>query len=208
MWAAISELVQSVHVESINPKDPVRVFSYPDSWRCIGVGNSAAVFQPKDTPEICIKVYANNLNSSAETEAQIYRQLGVSDYFPEFFEGGQNYLVIAYRPGKNIYDCLVQGQFIPEQVLHDIDNGITYARAKGLNPCDIHAKNVIVHNDRGYLIDVSDYRKNGTCRRWDTLRQAYYDYYQELYQPGLTLPIWLLETVRKWYKAHEQAHED
>lgn len=202
-YSQIEQKMEHVQVVSVNPRDPVHVRTQPDAWRCIGVGNSAAVFQPKDHPELAIKVYAQGFESVAEEEAAIYEQLGHSPYFPEFYGRGDDYLMIGYRQGRNIYDCLLQGVYIPEQVIQDVEAAISYARERGLNPSDIHVKNVLVHEGRGYLVDVSDYRKEGECRRWESLKQAYYDYYLDLYRPGLAVPSWVLETIRKWYKTTE-----
>ncbi|TCP58945.1 hypothetical protein EV586_101144 [Tumebacillus sp. BK434] len=199
----VQQDVGQVRVRSVKPRDPVEVREHPDNWRCIGVGNTAAVFQPKDHPQKVVKVYADSHAHIASREAAIYEQLGDSPYFPRFFERGDNFLVIEYKPGTNLYDCLLQGIRIPEQVIQDVDEAIRYAQSRGLNPSDIHVKNVLVHNGRGYLVDVSEYGKAGTCKRWETLKKAYYDYYLDLYKPGLTVPSWLLETIRKWYKANE-----
>jgi hypothetical protein len=84
-----------------------------------------------------------------------------------------------------------------------VEEAIAYARSRGLNPSDIHIKNVLMHKGRGVLVDVSDYRRENECKRWPSLKKAYYDYYQELYKPGMAVPSWLLETIRKWYKATE-----
>lgn len=199
----IQQQIQQVQVVSVDSRDPVHVSKQPESWRCIGVGNSAAVFQPKDRPDMAIKVYAKGFQEIAGEEAAIYEQLGDSPYFPDYYGRGEGFLLIGYRQGLNIYDCLLQGIYIPEQVIHDVEAAITYARGRGLNPSDIHIKNVLVHNGRGYLVDVSDYRKQDECKRWESLKQAYYDYYLDLYKPGLAVPSWVLETIRKWYKANE-----
>lgn len=196
-------LVRQVEVCSPNPRDPVDVRQHPANWRCVGLGNSAAVFQPKDRPDLAIKVYADRHVHVGAEEAGIYQQLGESPYFPRFYGRGPNFLLIEYKPGRNVYDCLLQGVHIPEQVILDVEEAITYAESRGLTPSDIHVKNVLVHEGRGYLVDVSDYRNQERCQRWDALKKAYYEYYVDLYRPGLTVPSWLLETIRKWYKSNE-----
>ncbi|KEO84233.1 serine/threonine protein kinase [Tumebacillus flagellatus] len=205
-WPNVEEIrakVSDVRVRSVNPRDPVHVNSHPETWRVIGVGNSAAVFQPKESPELAIKVYAPEFAQVCAQEAGIYEQLGENEFFPRYYGRGERFLVIEYRAGKNLYDCLVQGVEIPEQVIHDVDTAIEFAKERGLNPSDIHVKNVLVHGGRGFLVDVSDYRNEGDCKRWPDLKAAYYQYYRELYRPGLTIPAWVLETIRKWYKSPE-----
>lgn len=199
----IENKVKGIIIESDYPRDPVHVTEYPEDWRCVGVGCSAAVFQPRDCPEISIKVFAAKFAGIAHEESEIYKQLGNSPFFPRFYGRGDNFLVIEFRKGRNIHDCLIQGVFIPEQVIYDVEEAIQYARSRGLNPSDIHIKNILVHEGRGFLIDVSDYRRFGECKRWETLKEVYYDYYAKIYRPGITVPSWLLETIRKWYKANE-----
>lgn len=199
----IARQVERVRIRAVRPRDPVHVEAYPENWRCVGVGTSAAVFQPKERSGLSVKVYAENRTEIAGEEAGIYEQLGESPYFPHYYGSGDNFLVISYRPGHNLYDCLVQGILIPEQVVRDVDDAVAYARGRGLNPADIHIKNIILHEGRGFLVDVSDYRKAVECKRWETLKQVYYDYYTEIYRPGMTVPSWVLETIRKWYKASE-----
>jgi hypothetical protein len=197
------ERVGDVRVRSLDSRDPVHVEEQPADWRCIGVGNSAAVFRPLSQPDVAIKVYADSHSGICREETAIYQQLGDSPYFPRFYGCGDNFLVMEYREGRNVYDCLLQGVFIPEQVICDVEEAIAYARSRGLNPSDIHVKNVLVHEGRGFLVDVSEYRKEGHCQRWELLKKAYYEHYVDLYRPGRTVPSWLLETIRKWYKATE-----
>jgi hypothetical protein len=203
MVETYEQQVAGIRVRSVNPRDPVHVKSQPDGWRCVGVGNTAAVFQPKDRPDLAVKVFAEGFEAVAAEEAGIYEQLGDTEYFPKFYGKGDRFLLIEYRPGRNLYDCLLQGVHIPEQVIFDVEEAIAYARRRGLNPADIHIKNVLLHEGRGVLVDVSDYRRENECKRWPSLKKAYYDYYQELYKPGMGVPSWVLETIRKWYKATE-----
>ena len=134
----------------------------------------------------------------------MYKQLGENPFFPHCYGRGINYLVIEYCKGINVYDCLIQGIFIPEQVIFDVEEAIKYGRSWGLNPCDIHIKNILVNDGKGFLVDVSEYHKQYECKRWEYLKQVYYDYYLKVYRPGMTVPSWLLETIRKWYKLNEK----
>lgn len=47
------------------------------------------------------------------------------------------------------------------------------------------------------MVDVSEYRRPGECKRWETLKEVYYDYYTKIYSDGMTVPSWLLEITRK-----------
>lgn len=37
---------------------------------------------------------------------------------------------MEFKEGKSVHDCLVQGVFISEQVVHDVDEAIKYAWAR------------------------------------------------------------------------------
>lgn len=203
MWNELLDTISQVKVESAGRSYPVQVTAQPENLRCVGLGTTAAVFQFKKRPELAIKVFLPTHITTCRVEGEIYTQLGASPYYPIFYGRRNNFLVIGYRPGLNVYDYLLQGIHIPERVLLDVEEGLAYARSRGLNPSDIHLKNIIIHEGRGYLVDVSSYRRQGDCKRWLSLRHAYYNYYLELYQPGLAVPSWVLEAIRTWYKATE-----
>lgn len=205
--ADFTRLVKDVRVISVSLAEPVQVKAQPDSLRCVGLGTTAAVFQLKERPEIALKVFAPSQLKACQEEVEIYKLLGNSPYFPHFYYEGSNFFAMGYRPGTNLYDCLLQGIFIPDQVITDVDDGLAFARSKGLNPCDVHLKNIIINEGRGFLVDVSAYRRSQICRRWESLRHAYYNYYLDLYQPGLTIPSWVLEAIRTLYKATEFEHD-
>ena len=52
-----------------------------------------------------------------------------------------------------------------------------YVRQKGLNPRDIHLKNIFLQNGRAKIIDVSEYVQPGNDLRWEYLKKAYDQYY-------------------------------
>lgn len=200
MTNELQDMINEVVIEVVTPGEQLFVKNYPDSWRCIGIGTKAAVFQPNEKKDISIKIYPKEYIHIAKEEAGIYQQLGKNPLFPGFYCKGDNYIIISFRPGNSVFECLLKGIFIPEQVIIDVDEAISYARSRGLNPSDIHTKNIIVHNGRGFLIDISEYRKEKVCNRWEHLKKVYYEYYLDVYKPGFTIPFWALETIRRWYK--------
>lgn len=40
-----------------------------------------------------------------------------------------------------------------------------------MNPFDVHGKNIVMFDGRGYIVDVSDFYKQGTCRKWADLKK-------------------------------------
>jgi len=178
----------------------VQVLKKPDGWRCAGVGNSAAVFQHGDYPDIAVKIFSDACEHIAREESEVYRKLGASFSYPKFYGSGENFLLMQYIPGRSVYDCLLKGIYIPEQIVHNIDEAVLYARRRGLNPRNIHAKNILIHNGRGYVVDVSEYMKAGKCYHWDILKYVYYNFYSHFYKPGMKFPFWMLEYIRRGYR--------
>jgi len=77
---------------------------------------------------------------------------------------------------------------------------------RGLNPRDIHLKNILLQKGRAKIIDVSEYKKPGNDKRWEYLKEGYLDYYSII--DGKALPHWLIETVRKWYNQKQKEQND
>lgn len=77
-----------------------------------------------------------------------------------------------------------------------------YVRSKGLNPRDIHLKNILLQNGRAKILDVSEYVLPGNDYRWEHLKKGYEEYYHLI--DGKSVPFWLAETVRKWYNQRDK----
>ena len=178
----------------------VQVLKKPDGWECAGTGNSAAVFHNGDCPDVAVKVFSDACQHIACEESEVYRKLGDFFSYPRFYGSGENFLIMQYIPGISAYECLLKGRYIPERVVHDIDEAVLYARRKGLNPRNIHAKNILIHNGRGYVVDVSEYMKRGKCFHWDILRYVYHNLYRRYFKPGMKIPFWVLEYIRRGYR--------
>ena len=105
----------------------------------------------------------------------------------------------------NLFDAVVKGIRIPESVIKDVDEGIAYARSVGLNPFDVHGKNVVMSEGRGYIVDVSDFYKQGKCRKWDDLKKAYHKIYLPfLYKYHPPIPFFIVNSVRKGYRLYRK----
>jgi hypothetical protein len=66
------DLLPDLHLESVHPHHPVVVHRVPMPWRCLGVGNYAAVFLHPDYPEQVVKVYAPG-RPGLDAEVEVYR---------------------------------------------------------------------------------------------------------------------------------------
>ncbi|WLV25920.1 serine/threonine protein kinase [Aciduricibacillus chroicocephali] len=183
---------------SSNPNNrAVSIHGFPSHLRCIGIGTDAAVFQSIDHPSLVYKVYANDKTEKVEIEAKVYELLGESTYFSRCFGYEDNYLILKFEEGITLYDCLLKGIPIPKQVIEDVDRAREYARQKGLNPRDIHLKNILLQNGRAKLIDVSEYIQPGNDLRWEHLKKGYDIYYPLI--KGRPLPHSIIETIRNRY---------
>ena len=204
----VSRLIESIHVEllpklqieSVNPHDPVKVVHIPEPWVFIGAGNYAAVVHHPDFPDVVVKIYAPG-RPGFEEEAEVYKRLGKHPGFSECFHAEDGFLILKRLNGVTLWDCIRLGLRIPKQVMRDIDEALDYARSRGLFPHDIHARNVMMYEGRGLVVDISDFLQQEKCSKWDNLKKAYYWVYLPLIYPtGIRVPLSLLNFIRKSYR--------
>jgi hypothetical protein len=180
--------------------NPVVVDRVPSPWRKLGAGNYAAVFAHPDYPQQVVKIYAPGMAGFQE-EIEVYRRLGTHPAYSECLYAGENFLVLKRLYGTTLYDSVHQGLSIPQQVIVDIDRALDDARNRGLNPYDVHGRNVMMYEGRGFVVDVSDFLHQGTCPKWRHLKRAYYWLYRPIIKPlKLRIPYPLLDVVRKSYR--------
>jgi predicted Ser/Thr protein kinase len=148
------------------------------SLKLIGEGRSAFAFLIKGT-DLVIKVFFPQFENIAAEEAGIYKQLTGNPFFPSLHEYGRNYLVMDYVRGKTLYQRLVNGLPISAGHIEEVDIALKLAREKGLNPSDIHLRNIIITpDDEIKLIDVARFRQTKECTQWEDLKNAFYKYYR------------------------------
>lgn len=193
----IDELLSHITISSNPNNQPVSIQGNVKELKCIGVGTDAAVFQYIHAPAYAYKLFADDKLEKIQMEAKVYEKLGSSPYFSTCYQARNRYLVVSYESGITLYDCLQQGIHIPLQVIQEVDKARAYARKKGLNPRDIHLKNILLQDDKVKIIDVSEYLLPGDDGRWEHLKRGYEEYYRLI--DGKSIPAWLLETVRKSY---------
>lgn len=196
-WDKVFLSLSKIKVFSNANNEPVTISGDLDDLKCIGVGTDAAVFQSLSAPDYAFKLYAKDRVNKVKVEANVYHILGDSPFFSTCFASYDEYLVLSYEEGKTLFDCILQGIHIPEQVVNDVENAKEYVRNKGLNPRDIHLKNILLQNGRAKIIDVSEYVLPGNDYRWEHLKKGYEQYYHLI--DGNSVPFWLVETIRKWY---------
>ncbi|MCA1062649.1 serine/threonine protein kinase (plasmid) [Cytobacillus spongiae] len=196
-WESALPSLSKVIVYSTPDNEPVRMHGVDDSLRCIGVGTDAAVFQSIYVPEYAFKVYAEEKASKIKIEEAVYSAIGDSPFFPTCYGAEDRVLVLSFEEGPTLFDCLLQGIHIPKQAIQDVEEARQHVRDMGMNPRDIHLKNILLQNGRSKIIDVSEYVLPGNDFRWEHLKKAYEEHYHLL--EGRAVPFWLLETIRKWY---------
>jgi hypothetical protein len=201
------QLLPNVEVESIDPHDPVKVKFLPQPWRLLGTGNYAAVVYHPDYPEQVVKIYAPG-RPGFEEEVEVYSRLGEHPAFSKCYYAKPNFLVLKRLQGTTLYDCIQRGMRIPRQVIYDIDEALEYALLRDLHPHDIHARNVIMDEGRGFVVDISDFLHEEACAKWDNFKKAYYWLYRPLLCPlGLRVPYFVLDIIRKGYRAFSSFRE-
>ncbi len=198
------ELIPSISLESKKPHDPIVVDNTPKGWTCIGTGNYAAVFVHVSEPNLVVKVVVRE-SEGLEKEANVYKRLGDHPAYSKLIHSGLNYLVLKRIEGITLYDALAKGVRIPENVINDINKALEYAMNRGLNPIDVHGKNVMMKDGRGYVVDVSDFYKVGKDEKWNDLVKAYYGIYiKTLYKYPIKIPFIFLDLLRHSYRFYKK----
>lgn len=194
------ELLPHLKLESVESFNPVVVHQVPYPWKCLGVGNYAAVLAHPHHSEQVVKVYAPG-RPGIEEEVEVYRRLGEHPAFSQLYARGENFLVLKRLRGVTLYDCMHKGITIPPQVIRDIDAALAYARDRDLHPHDIHGRNVMLSEGGGLVVDISDFLNAEPCRAWDDVKRAYWWIYRPLVGPlRLRIPYFLLDGVRTVYR--------
>ncbi|AJK88070.1 MULTISPECIES: serine/threonine protein kinase [Lysinibacillus] len=196
-WDKAIGSLSKIKVFSNPNNEPVTICGEANDLKCIGIGTDAAVFQSLSAPAYAFKIYAKDKVHKVKVEATVYQVLEESPYFSTCFAAYNEYLVLSYEEGKTLFDCILQGIHIPKQVVNEVEEAREYVRKKGLNPRDIHLKNILLQNGRAKIIDVSEYTLQGNDHRWEHLKKGYEQYYHLI--DGNSVPFWLVETIRKWY---------
>jgi len=196
-WELAMDSLSKITVFSNPNNEPVTISGESNDLKCIGVGTDGAVFQHLHVPAYAFKIYAKDKVDKVKAEAKVYQLLGDSPFFSTCFASFDECLVLSYEEGITLFDCILQGIHIPEQVVIDVEEAREYVRSKGLNPRDIHLKNILLKNGRAKILDVSEYVLPGNDFRWEHLKKGYEQCYHLI--DGKSVPFWLVETIRKWY---------
>lgn len=105
-----------------------------------------------------------------------------------------------YIEGLTLFECMSHGKLITTTDIKEIDHALSLAVARGLNPSDIHLRNIfITANGEVKIIDVARFRQRNNCRQWHDLKKAYYHLYRKrLFPKKLAAPY--LNIVAILYK--------
>lgn len=202
------ELRPGLRIESFSPHEQVVVHHAPSPWRVLGRGNYAAVLVHPAHPDWVVKIYAPG-RTGFDAEREVYRRLGEHPAYSECAFARDGFLVLKRLHGVTLYDAVHRGLPIPERVIHDIDAALAYARSRGLHPHDVHGRNVMMHEGRGLVVDVSDFLKEEDCTKWRDLKTAYERVYRPLFMRlRWRVPYFLLDLVRFAYRLFRRIAPD
>ncbi|SDX51176.1 hypothetical protein SAMN05444487_12119 [Marininema mesophilum] len=196
-WEPIKPLIAQVEITAKPGNQPVDVQTIPDGLEVMGTGSDAVVVRHASLPTIVFKVFTEERISACKEEYDVYQRLGKSFYFPTCYGMDDRFLVMSYESGLTLYDCLIQGVVIPENIIEEVTEARRYVRSVDLNPRDMHLKNVLLQDGHAKIIDVSEYNKPGDDGRWEHLVQGYEMFYPFL--EGRRVPVWLIERVKRAY---------
>lgn len=198
------ELLPFIHLDSKSPFDPITVNNRSTIWHTVAAGNYAAVFVHDEQPDWVVKVYGRNQEELLK-EVDVYKKIGDYHAYSRLISYGENFLVLKKLQGITLFDALVKGIPIHDSVIKDIDLALEYARSVGLNPYDVHGKNVAMEKGRGYIVDISDFYKKGYCPKWNDLKKAYFKIYRPFllkYHPPI--PFFIVDGIRKGYRKYRK----
>lgn len=172
---------------------------YDPSLTLVGVGRSAYVFKLPQTNK-AMKVFFPKFIHLTKEESEIYKILQHISYYPTIYEVGPNYLVIDYIEGSTLFECLTKGIHLSNEIVKEIDKALQLARQEGLNPSDIHLRNILLTPDKKVkIIDVARFRQTKDCMKWRDLKYAFYHYYKKRYFPK-KIPAFVLNSIAALYK--------
>lgn len=198
------ELLPNIELFSESPFDPIKIVNHAKYWKTIGSGNYAGVFLYDKEPGWVVKVYGRN-HDEIKKEIDVYKKLGKHGAYSTLYGYGENYLILKKLEGVTLFNAVIKGIAIPESVITDIDDGLQYAKTVGLNPFDVHGKNVVMKDNKGYIVDVSDFYKSGYCSKWKDLKKAYYKLYKPfIYKWHPPFPLSIMDAVRKGYRFYKR----
>jgi predicted Ser/Thr protein kinase len=191
------ELAASVKITSTKNKSIL--VEYDPSLTLIGKGRSAYVFRISKTNK-AMKVFFPKYAHLAKEESDIYKLLQHIPHYPSLYETGPNYLVIDYIEGSTLFECVTKGILISDEVVKEIDMALHLARQEGLNPSDIHLRNLFLTLDKKVkIIDVARFRQAKNCIKWGDLKYAFYHYYKKRFFPK-KIPAFILNIIAVLYK--------
>lgn len=189
------QLASTVNISSKNN----RLLSYDDSLTLIGTGRSAYVFRIKESDQ-AIKIFFPEFRHIAKEETDIYLKLKGIPYFPTIYAFGENYIVMDYIQGRTLFECVIDGVAIEESHVREIDYALSLAAKRGLNPSDIHLRNLfITTNDEVKLIDVARFNQTKDCSQWDDLKYVYHRFYLKRLFPK-KIPSLILNMFAYFYR--------
>ncbi|MED1122656.1 serine/threonine protein kinase [Bacillus atrophaeus] len=199
MLTKAAALAHSVIYNSNSRMDKLK--EKPDELTLIGKGRSAYVFAFTDgNKQKALKVFFPEFQATALKEAKIYEKLSGSPYYPDIYETGDTFILMEYIKGYTFYNCLTKGISLNDGMIQQVEDALSEARAAGLNPSDIHLRNLILTKSGAVrVIDVARFNQSKTCTQWDDLKGAYNTLYKKPVFPK-KIPAFWLEAIAFLYK--------
>ncbi|MFB5661860.1 protein kinase family protein [Alteribacillus sp. HJP-4] len=173
--------------------------SKDDQLDLIGKGRSAFAFRIRGTNKV-LKLFFPEYEHIAAEESEIYAALEGLPFYPELYGTGKNFIVLEFVDGHTLFECLRFGLPVSETDLEQVDQALDLARRKGLNPSDIHLRNILITRQGTVkIIDVARYRQTKECSQWDDLKNAFTRFYKKRYCPK-RIPALFLHLIAAMYK--------
>lgn len=150
-----------------------------DDLSFIGKGKSAEVYKINGKDKV-IKIFYEHKIHELIKEKEAYKLLTGKKGFINMYKHGRNYLILDFVEGKNLFDCLINGIEIKKEYMDYVNDCIKISYELGLNPNDVHLKNIILKdNDEVVIVDLARFLDKKSDQRWDHIYRIYNNVYKK-----------------------------
>lgn len=151
----------------------------------IGEGKYANVYLVNE--DKVIKVIKNKYQKKQtfiklKKEISFFIKLKKIDFMPEMYEYGEDYILMEYIKGDVLMDLLFEGVKITKNQINEITSLLEKLESLGVYHNDTHFENVILKDNKLYLIDLGNADTIENNYKWKFIKKIYPAYDNYLYK--------------------------
>lgn len=115
-------------------------------------------------------------------EIAFFIQLNGIEFIPTMYEYGEDYILMEYINGDTLMDLFFRGVKITENQMNEITTLLERLELLGIYHNDTHFENVILKNNKLYLIDLGNADIVENNYKWKFIKKLYPYYNRNLYK--------------------------